>query len=346
MKVRQWWFSGLAWVRGWWIAPGVVVGLLACVSAQAEVSHLSIGVQFGLGYLPVYVADQAGFINAELAKEGLPAIPVDIHNFTGAPDISDGLLSGSLDIGSGGFTAMMISNEKTAKGGARATKGIAALSAMPYDLFSNDSNIKTLADLSDKDRIGLTAIKVSMPAVLLKMASDKEFGQQDRFDGITVAIAQPDGASALITKNGLVDGYVFAAPFIQQMRDKPGVHRVWSSNDVFGTPTTALSAWTNVAFREANPKTYAAFFAALHDADAYIAAHRNEAAAIYLKAEQSKLPIGLIEECLADPAMAYDTAPSNSAALSSFLVKIGMLKAAPATWQAMFFPEIAGEKGS
>ena len=331
-------------MRRWLIAWLALLPL----TARAEVTTLHVGVQFGLGYLPIYVASGAGLLDAEMKQAGLAPIPIEIHNFTGAPDISDGLLSGSLDIGAGGITAMMVSGEKTAKGSARATKGIVALSAMPYDLLTNDPKLKTLADITDKDRIGLTAVKVSAPAVMLQIGSEKIFGpgQQNRLDQMTVALAQPDGATALLTHNGIVDAYAFAAPFIQQLRGAPGIHRIWSSNDVFGTPTTALAAWTTEGFRSKNPKTFAAFFAAIHDADRFIADHPDQAAAIYLKAEQSKLPVSLIVACLADPTMEYNTAPSNSAALSDFMAKIGMLKQRPADWQAMFFPEIAGEKGS
>ena len=324
----------------------MVLLLLSGAVAHAEVPALRIGVQFGLGYLPIYVVRDAGLLDAAMQRAGLAPIPVEIHNFTGAPDISDGLLSGSLDIGSGGITAMMVAWDKTRSGGARAMRGIAALSAMPYDLLTNDPKIRTLADLTEKDRIGLPAVKISAPAVMLQIAAEKLFGRADHLDEMTVGLAQPEGAAALLTGNGVVDAYAFAAPFIQQLAGKPGIHRVWSTTEVFGTPVTALSAWTTNAFRTANPVVYNAFFAALHDADRFIAEHPDKAAAIYLKAEQSKLPIALIEQCLAGPDMAYGTAPSNIGALSDFMVHTGRLKQAPGRWQDLFFPEIADEKGS
>ncbi len=326
------------------------LGLLTALAlpVRAEVPVLRVGVQFGLGYLPLYVVRDAGLLDAAMQRAGLAPIPVEIHNFTGAPDIADGLLSGSLDIGSGGITAMMVAWDKTRQSGTRAMLGIAALSAMPYELLTYQPGLKTLADLTDKDRIGLPAVKVSVPAVMLQIASERLFGpgQQGRLTEMTVGLAQPEGATAVLTRNGVVDGYTFAAPFIQQLRDKPDVHRVWSSTEVFGTPTTSLAAWTTAGFRSQNPKVYAALFAALHDADRFIAEHPEQAAAIYLKAEQSKLPVALIETCLADPEMAYGTVPANSGALSEFLARTGMLRQRPADWRELFFPEIAAEPGS
>ena len=320
----------------------------ATLPAHAEVPALRVGVQFGLGYLPFYVIRDTGLMDAAMKAAGQAPIPIEIHNFTGAPDIADGLLSGSLDIGSGGITAMMVAWDKTRNAGAKSMRGIAALSAMPYELLTDQPNIKSLADFTAKDRIGLPAVKVSVPAVMLEIAAERLFGegQQDRLNSMTVGLAQPEGATALLTHNGIVDGYAFAAPFIQQLQDKPDIHKVWSSNDVFGTPTTALSAWTTTAFRTDNPKTYAALLAALHEADRFIAAHPDQAAAVYLNAEHSKLAPALIQQCLAEPQMAYSTAPSNSGGLSDFLAKVGMIKQKPASWKDLFFPEITSEQGS
>ncbi|MFG1427105.1 ABC transporter substrate-binding protein [Roseixanthobacter glucoisosaccharinicivorans] len=329
------------------LASALLVAAMV-LPARAEVQTLRVGVQFGLGYLPVYVMRDAGLLDAELKKAGLPPVPVDIHNFTGAPDIGDGLLSGSLDIGGGGITAMMVAWDKTKSAGERSMRGIVALSAMPYELLTNNPDMKTLADITDKDRIGLPAVKVSFPAVMLQIAAERQFGagKHDRLNAMTVGLAGPEGATALLTNNGVVDGYTFAAPFIQQLRGKPGIHKVWSSTDVFGTPTTALATWTTERFRTQNPKTYAAFFAAMHEANRFIAEHPDQAAAIYLKAEQSKLPLDLIVECIKDPSMAYNTAPQNSGALSDFLARIGTLKQRPASWKDLFFPEVTSEQGS
>jgi len=273
---------------------------------------------------------------------------VEIHNFTGGPEIADGMLSRALDIGSGGITAMMISWDKTRSAGAHAMRGIAALSAMPYVLLTDNAALHSLRDLTAKDRIGLPAVKISVPAIMLQLAAETLFGQghEQTFDPMTISLSQPDGATALLAGSGVVDGYTFAAPFIQQLQDQPGIHRIWSSNDVFGTPTTSLAAWTTVGFRQDNPKTYAAFLAALHDAMSFISAHPDKAAAIYLQAERSHLPPSLIEDCLRQPDMIFSTAPSNTTGVADFMARTGRLKQRPGTWQDLFFPDISTEKGS
>jgi ABC-type nitrate/sulfonate/bicarbonate transport system substrate-binding protein len=76
--------------------------------------QLRVGVQFGLGYLPLYVAKDAGFFEKRLRDEGLDSIPVEFSHLAGGPQVNDGLLSQSLEIGSGGYTAMMVYCEKRA----------------------------------------------------------------------------------------------------------------------------------------------------------------------------------------------------------------------------------------
>jgi NitT/TauT family transport system substrate-binding protein len=72
------------------------------VTAWSETARqLRIGVQFGLGYLPLYVAKDAGFFERRIREEGLDSIPVEFSHLAGGPQVNDGLLSHSLEIGSG-----------------------------------------------------------------------------------------------------------------------------------------------------------------------------------------------------------------------------------------------------
>ena len=326
----------------------LTLGLATLGPASAEVTNLRIGAQFGVGYLPLYVARDAGFINMELKKAGLPAITVDIKNFAGGPDINDGLLSGSLDIGSGGVTAMLLAWSRTRNAGDLEISGIAALSTLPYVMLTNDPAIHQLTDLTSRNRIGVPAVRTSVPAVMLSIAAERQYGkgQETHFDPMTVALAQPDGATALLTHNGLVDCYTFAPPFVEQVAGHPGIRQVWSSANVFGSPATALSAWTTTRFRRDNPKTYAALLAALHDAMTMIVQDRPRAAQIYLHAENSRLPVTLIEQALANPDLRFTVAPSNVGSIADFMARTHILKSKPASWKDVFFPEIQSENGS
>ena len=322
---------------------------LAPLAALAQPKELRIGVQYGLGYLPLYVARDAGLFDKHMKAQGLEPIPVSIVNFTGGPQIQDGLLSNSLDIGSGGITVLQIARDKTRGAGDQAMLGLTALSSVSYELWTVDSKLKSLRDLDpQKNKIGLTAAKVSVPAIFLQMGSEQVngIGKHAAFDPLTVSLAQPDGLISLLAGGSTVDSYLFAPPFSQQMRDKPNVHRVWSSTELFGSPITALASWTTARFHRDNPKHVAAFVAAIRDAIELIRTDKAKAAGIYLKAEPSKLPADFFAKVLEDPDVRFTLAPENSLRIAEYLARIGTIKQKPADWKDAFFPEVHGENGS
>ena len=332
-----------------------LVGLAAALlglgplAAVAPVKELKIGVQYWPGYLPLYVARDAGLFDKHMKAQGLEPVPVRIVNFAGGPQIQDGLLSQTLDIGAGGVTILLIARDKTRGAGDQAMLGLTALSSVPYDLWTVDARLKSLRDLDpQKNKIGLPSVKVSVPAIFLQMASEQinGIGKHAAFDPLTVGLGQPDGLISLTAGGSTVDSYLFAPPFSQQMRDKPNVHRVWSSTELFGSPITALATWTTARFHRENPKQVAAFVAAIRDAIDLIRTDKAKAAAIYMKAEPSKLPADYFAKVLEDPDVRFTLAPENSVKIAEYLARIGTLKQKPGNWKDTFFPELHGESGS
>src|ERR1700685_1830541 len=88
----------------------VVAGCVMFVAApsRAEVNEVRIGIQFGLIYLPVVVADAQGFFAEEAKKAGLPDLKVTVQRFSGSPAITDAVLSGNIDIGAFGSPGLLI----------------------------------------------------------------------------------------------------------------------------------------------------------------------------------------------------------------------------------------------
>ncbi|HEY7246983.1 MAG TPA: ABC transporter substrate-binding protein [Xanthobacteraceae bacterium] len=335
-----------------WLAALALAALVltssSCLSQSAK--QLRIGAQFGLGYLPLYVAEQNHLFEQRMREQGLAPVPVEIVHVTGGPQINDGLLSGNFEIGSGGYTAMMVSWDKTRNAGDSRLLGVTALSSVPYDLFSTDPQLTSVKDLSrERDKIGVPSVKLSVPAIYLEMEAERLFGlgKHTALDDLTVSLSQPDGAISLLSGGTTVNGYLFSPPFIQQVTGKPGIRRIWSSNELFGSPATALTTWTTVKFQRENPKLFAAFVAATRDAITLIAKDPKQAAAIYQKAEKTKLAPELISAALADKDnLRFTLAPEHTERIADFLARIGSIKSKPASWKDLFFPEIHGEHGS
>ena len=62
--------------------------------------------------------------------------------------------------------------------------------------------MKTIKDFTEKDKIALPAVKVSVQAVTLQMAAEKAFGegQQDKLDALTVIDVAPGRADGALVR--------------------------------------------------------------------------------------------------------------------------------------------------
>jgi NitT/TauT family transport system substrate-binding protein len=165
------------------VAAGV---LLAPSAARAEVSKLRVATQFGIGVMPMILMQRSHLLEHQLAKVGLSNVNVQWRQFPGGNPMNEGLLSGSLDIVSGG-TTVFITLWSKAKG-STSIKAVGAVSALPLWFMTRDPNVHTLADLGDPDKISVITVKVSVHAILLQMAATKLWGpaQSGRFDPLTV----------------------------------------------------------------------------------------------------------------------------------------------------------------
>src|SRR5258708_7102422 len=192
-----------------------------------------------------------------MGESGLAAIPITIQNVAGAPQINDGLLSQTMEIGCGGITAMMVAWEKTKLARGQAMKGVVALSSLPYELLTVNPAVRSLKDFGAQNKIGMTSIKVSIPAIFLQMPAEQIFGAGNfnKLDPLTVSLAQPDGATSLLSGGGAVDSYIFAPPFNYQLRDRPNVRRIWSSTELTGGGITPPSVGETQRVRGGKPAT-------------------------------------------------------------------------------------------
>ena len=75
-------------------------------------------------------------------------------------------------------------------------KGVAAMTSIPMYLNTNAPHLKSLKDLTPNDKIAVTAVKVSIPAIIMQMAAIKEYGKADfaHYDPYTVSLTHPDRA--------------------------------------------------------------------------------------------------------------------------------------------------------
>ncbi len=321
-------------------------GICGLGQAQAETATVRLAKQFGISYLPLTVIEEQKLLEKHAKAAGLGEVKVEWSRLSAGAPMNDALLSGSLDVAAGGVGPLVTIWART-KGNLN-VKAISAINSMPLYLNTINPNVKSIKDFTDKDRIALPAVKVSIQAVTLQMAAEQAFGsgKHDVLDKLTVSMAHPDGMSAMMSGKSEITAHFSSAPFMYQQLQDPRVRRVLSSYEVLGGPATFNVIWATQKFHDSNPKTYRAILAALEEAMGFINRDKRAAAELWIKAENSKLPFDFVEKILVDPDNVFTTTPNNVMKYVEFMHKVGSIKEKPASWKELFFPEVHDKAGS
>ena len=327
---------------------GALAGLAAAGSvANAETNELRISMGFGIHYLPMYLMQGMGLVEKHAAAAGLSGIKVSYRIIDGGNVINDAMLSGALDIASGGVPGFLTLWDKTRNLPQNEVLGVGAVGAGSVWLMTRNPNVKTLADFSDKDRIAVPGIKTSYVAMVLEMAAAQTFGPENyaKLDPLTVGIPHPDALAAMLSGKTEINSHFCSPPFSYIENDTPGIHRVINSTDVLGK-LTVIMAYATRRFHDANPKLAAAFLAALDEATAFVAGNKREAARIYNELATVKTKEAELMRILDDPDTHFTIAPEGAMKYAQFMHRIGSLRNEPASWKGLFFSDIADRPGS
>lgn len=327
------------------IAGAAAFGIGAPGIAHGSPTQIRIGYQLSLNYLPLMIIEHDRLLERALRRQGQDA-ETSWLNFSSGPAMNDALLSGQIDIASGGITILATLWEKTR--GNLEVKGLTALAASPFFLNSNKPAIRSLNDFSAGDRIALPAAKTSPNAIVLQMAAEIEFGlgQHDRLDPLTVSMPNPDAQAALASRRTEIVAHMVAPPFCFEQLQFPGIHRVLSSAEVLGDGATTIVTWTAKRLGISNPAVVDAFIGAITDANAMIETEPAKAAAIYKAVMRSNQSVADLEAIILRPEISFSLAPRNSLLMVDFMHRVGTLKAKPANWKEFFFANIHGLPGS
>jgi NitT/TauT family transport system substrate-binding protein len=315
-------------------------------AALAEQSELRVAKQYGLGYLQMMVMEDQKIVEKNAAAAGLGDIKVNWATFRSSDVMNDALLSGNVDFVCLGIPGLATIWAKTQ--GNIDVKAATGFNFLPLQLNTRDARIKSIRDLTEKDKIALPAVKVSMQAIILQMAAAQAFGDANytRLDSLTVSMTHPDGMAAFLSGGGEINNHFTSPPFIQKELDKPGITRVLNSTDVLGGPISFNVVAATSKFYKENPKLYAVFVKSLQDATDFINKDKRAAAEIYIKMTKDKSSVDDILKIVNDPEIQYSLQPKNVMKMVDFIHKTGGIKVKPASWKDLFFPNAWEWQGS
>jgi NitT/TauT family transport system substrate-binding protein len=301
----------------------------------------------GVGFLPLLVMEKNQLIEKYAREAGLGDVHVKWIDIGGPSVVNDALLSGSADFIAAGPPAFLTLWDKTQT--SAQVKGVAAMTSLPMYLNTRAEHLKKLDDVTEQDKIAVTAIKVSIPSIVMQMYASQKYGQPQafRFDKYTVTMTHPDGVIALLSGSNAVDAHFTSPPFHQRERKDPRVRTILKSDDVMGGPATFTMISTTAKFHQQNPQICAAVLKALGEANRMIVADKAAAADVLLASGgEAGFSRDEMIEVLNDPDIRFTTAPENVMKYAEFMRSIGSIAGRPASWKDLFFPEIHEAGGS
>ncbi|MBK3745208.1 ABC transporter substrate-binding protein [Paraburkholderia aspalathi] len=319
----------------------LAVGLLAASlqASSAEVTNVRLARQFGVGYLPLIIVQEQGLLEKHAKEKGLE-ITTEWLRFTGGSGMNEALLSGNLDFAAGGVGPMLTIWARTVSN--MKIKGVAALASMPLHLITTNPSVKTLADFTATDKIALPTVKTSIQAITLQMAAAQAFGEgkQGALDSFTVSMGHPDAQLSLLGGRSEVTAHFGSPPFQNQEATDPRAHKVLDSYDVLGGPHTFTVVWASAAFIEGNPKVTEAFMAALNESIALITNDPEQAADLWMAAENTSLTRDEAIALIKDKQTRWTTSPERLLPYINFMAEVGLVKQNTDNERDLFFNTI------
>jgi NitT/TauT family transport system substrate-binding protein len=300
----------------------------------------------GIGFLPLYVMRDRALVEKHAQVLGLD-VTVRWIDLGGPAVMNDALLSGSVDFIAAGPPGFITLWDRTR--GSADVRGVAAMSSLPMYLNTTNPKLATLDDLTESDKIAVTAVKVSIPSIVMQMYAAERYGAAEafRFDRYTVTMTHADAVVALLSGGNQINAHFTSPPFHQREIRDPRVRTLLDTDEIMGGATTFTMLSTTARFRERNPEAYRAVLAALEEANEIIRSDPRAAAEILFAAESAAgFSVEEIVEVLADPDIRFTTTPENVQKYAEFMNAMGSIENRPASWRDLFFPEIHSAPGS
>src|SRR5436190_17638842 len=175
------------------LAAGLL--LASATASRAELSEITIAQQFGVSFLPLMLMERDGLIEKYAKAAGIE-VKTNWQKVAGPSVVNDGLLSGTVHFGAVGAPSLVTLWSKTKSNAG--VKGVSAMTSYPLYFVTRNPDLKSLKDLSGKDKIAVPSVKISTQALMLQMAALDLFGpaQYQKFDELTVSLSHPDAMVA------------------------------------------------------------------------------------------------------------------------------------------------------
>jgi NitT/TauT family transport system substrate-binding protein len=320
-------------------------GALAQPAAAEEVTEIAVAQQFGAIFIPLMAMENMQLIEKQAQARGIGGLKVSWAKLAGPSVMVDAILSGNLHFSAQGVPSLSLMWDRTRSG--VGVKAVCAITNTDIYLNTRNANIKSIRDLTDKDRIAVPSVKVSTQALFLQIAAEQEWGpgQHGKLDHLTVGLAHPDAIAAVLNPVSEITAHFATSPF-HEAEIKAGLKTVTSGYQIMGGEVSNLVFVTTEKFRASNPNVYAAVVAALDEAIQWTNADKRRAAKLYMDmTKEKKLSEDDVVAIISAPGFDFTKVPKKTFKFAEFMHRIGALKTKPESWKDLYFAEAHGLAG-
>lgn len=303
-------------------AAAGVAGMMAAAEAPMRVeaadpslpSTMTIAIQPGIGYGNLLVMKYQ-----KLLEKKYPNTTFNWPVLTNGDAIRDGIISGTIAVGSGGSGPFLIGWDRGV-----GYKLIGGLNLMDLWMVSRNPEIKSLKDIKPGMKVGMPSPD-AIQAIALRMGCQQQLGNAHALDTNIVAIQHPLGVLAL--KNGQLDCHMSSPPFqFEEVAD--GGHVVFKSWQATGKMTFNC-VYTTEPFTNKYPEFVNYFYSQLIAATTYINKNPSGYCDILQQDSGGKVSASQYREWLKEPGIEYSTVPHGFVKVANFMHQIGMLNKSP-----------------
>ena len=293
---------------------------------------ITIAYQPGIGYAPLLIMKQ----NKWLEKD-LPGRKIVYKRLDSGSAIRDGMLSGDINVGAGGFGPFLVGWDKGID-----WKILSPMEDMDLWLMAKNAKYKSLADYKDGGKIAMPAPD-SIQAVVLRKGAQKELGDARALDDNIVSLGHPDGLQALLS--GQLAGHLTSPPFEFDEQDK-GAHKVLSSYELFGGPHTFNSVYMRQGFYSGNKDVADAIFKEIQRGIQLLRDNPDEAAQILSAESEGQNSAAQFKGYITHEGVEYTNTPHGFVKLGEFMKQIGLTSKAPGSVDEITFDQLHGMSGA
>lgn len=311
------------------ICSSLLICLCSCGESKDNKDNITIVYQSSVGYAPLIVMKELGILEKNYKKD----ISIDWKEMKNGSEINEGLVSGSIDIGSMGVPVAITGIMSGCN-----YKISSALSSQPYSILTSDENINTLSDIGEH-QIAITNIN-SQPHILLSMACKKILGDSRALDKNLVVLSNADGYSAMIS--GAIDCQIVISPynFMELNSKEKNIHEISIDNNIWGVSNTTLVTVASENLYKNNQELYDAFIYSLKEADNYINNNKEETANIlsrYYDASSDEIYLWMNDE-----RSSYNIELNGVMDLAEFMYEEKFLSAMPTSIKELVYDNVKG----